>query len=254
MGLTGCVLAGAGSVASAAELTADLTNYRYREEDDKGSFLMRDESKPPFIGLGIRDWDGPKTVGSFGLMYTGAAAGGRVSYHSRRSGTQKKKYYKARAEGYLAYRATDVLTPFAGLGFRFLHDDSGGHPTTNGGIGYDRQNYLLYVPFGVKAEPTENLSVKLQANALLWGMQISYLKDTSPNYQTAHNIQDKGWGVDATVNYRFTEHWSGYTFARYWNIDRSANDCGTVTGVGYVCWWEPDNTTEEVGVGVAYRF
>jgi len=23
---------------------------------------------------------------------------------------------------------------------------------------------------------------------------------------------------------------------------------------GYVCWWEPDNTTNEIGLGVAYRF
>lgn len=260
LGLTGLALAGVmlnagiGSATHAAELTFDITNYRYREEDNNNEFLMRDESKPPFVGLGIRDWDRPKTEGSYGFMYTGEVAGGRVSYHSRNSGTQKKKYYKARAEGYLAYRANEAITVFGGLGARFLHDDSGGHPTTNGGIGYDRENLLVYLPLGVQFDPIDNLTIKAQGNVLLRGWQISYLKDTDPRYQTAHNIQDKGWGIDLTADYRFSEKWSAYSFFRYWNIDRSDNESGDVTGVGFVRWWEPDNTTEELGMGVAYHF
>jgi len=27
-----------------------------------------------------------------------------------------------------------------------------------------------------------------------------------------------------------------------------------VPDFGYVCWWEPNNTTTEIGAGIAYRF
>lgn len=242
------------SALCAAELTFDLSDYRYREEDDFGNFQMHDEAKPVFASLGIRDWDRPETQGGFKFNYTGEVTAGRTHYQGRNAGVQRKKYYKARMEGLLSYRVNDLVSPFVGLGFRFVHDDSGGHPSANGGIAYDRQNYLLYLPFGFQIDPVENLSIKAQGNAVLRGWQISYLKDTNPNYQTAHNDQDKGWGFDVTANYKVTESWSMYSFYRYWSIDRSDRDCGTVATVGYVCWWEPDNTTKELGVGIAYRF
>lgn len=253
LGFAGVLLAGPVH-AYAAELTFDLSDYAYREEDDSGYFLMRDESKVAFGSLGIRDWDVPAADGAFGLMYTAEGTAGMVSYHSRSSGTVKKMYYKARMEGYLGYRLNTHVTPFVGLGYRLLHDDSGGDHGDNGGTFYDRQNHLLYMPFGVRANPTENLSLKAQANAVLKGWQISYTSDGQTGYPDAHNTQDKGWGLDFAADYRVSEKWSTYTFFRYWSIDRSDNDCGNVPGRGYVCWWEPDNTTREFGVGVAYRF
>jgi len=207
-----------------------------------------------FGSLGIRDWDRPQADGKFGLMYTGEVTAGMVSYHSRSSGTTKKMYYKGRLEGYIGYRINTYLTPFAGLGYRFLHDDSGGDRGFNGGIFYDRQNHLFYLPFGLRIDPMDKLSIKAQANAVLRGLHISYTSDGREKYPDAHNEQDKGWGVDFAANYQIAEKWSMYSFYRYWSIDRSDNECGNAPGFGYVCWWEPDNTTREIGIGVAYRF
>lgn len=157
-------------------------------------------------------------------------------------------------EGYVAYRFNELFTPFAGLGFRIVYDDSGGQHSANSGDFYDRRNMLLYVPVGVRVNPIKDLSLKTQGNYLLRGWQKSYNSDTFDQYPNAHNTQDEGWGVDVTVNYQMTDKWSAYSFYRYWNIDRSDNDCGNVVFNGFVCWWEPENTTQEIGVGVAYRF
>lgn len=240
--------------ANAAEVTLDISDYSY-EETQEGRFFMADDSDPPFVSLGIRDWDRPATDGSFGFMYTGEGTAGRVAYDSQKSPPIHKTYYKARFEGYLAYRINQYFTPYIGLGYRFLHDDSGGKIGSDGGIFYDRQNHLAYLPVGVRVDPFENWSFKLQANYLIKGWQISYTTDGRPaGYSDAHNKQDKGWGVDFTANYQLNDKWSAYGFFRYWNIDRSDSDCGDVPTFGYVCWWEPTNTTQEIGLGVAYRF
>ncbi|MEK9725303.1 MAG: hypothetical protein VW405_17730 [Rhodospirillaceae bacterium] len=215
---------------------------------------MSDHSKPQFLSLGLRDLDRPAANGDFGFMFAGEASAGRVSYHGRNAGTQKKKYAKTHLEGYLTYRAGDNLTLFGGLGYRFLHDDSGGHPTSNGGIAYDRQNHLGYAPFGFHIDPMKNLSFKIQANWVLRGWQMSQTEDTDPSYPNPNNIQDEGWGIDLSANYQMTEKWAAYTFVRYWRIDRSDADCDDVANVGYVCWWEPENVTKEIGIGVAYKF
>jgi len=171
LALAGVMLTGVGA-ATAAELTLDVSDYSY-EETENDSFKMADDSDPPFVALGIRDWDRPKENGKFGLMYTGEGTVGRVAYDSANSGTLKKRYYRARMEGYLGYRLNDYATPYVGIGYQFLHDDSGGKIGDNNGIFYDRQNHLLYMPFGVRVDPMDKLSLKLQANLLIKGMQIS---------------------------------------------------------------------------------
>lgn len=253
LGLVGVSLAGA-DVARAVDLTFDVTDYSYSETDDNGNFQMTDDSKWPFLSLGVRDWDRPAEDGKFGLIYNGEATYGHTHYHGRSAGTMMKRYYKGRLEGNLTCRLNDMITPFAGLGYRIVHDDSGGHFPSNGGVSYDRQNHLVYVPFGFLINPVENLTFKAQANAVLLGRQISFTSDGDTGYPDGHNQQDKGWGVDFAADYRMTEKWSVYGFYRYWSIDRSDSDCGDVAGQGYVCWWEPDNTTTEIGVGVAYKF
>jgi hypothetical protein len=41
---------------------------------------------------------------------------------------------------------TFILTPFVGLGFRYLNDDSSGKVATLGGSGYDRESNYVYSP------------------------------------------------------------------------------------------------------------
>jgi len=210
-GLAGLALAGIGC-ARAAELTLDISDYSYEETDEDG-FFMDDDSDPPFVALGLRDWNRPKGKGQFGFMYTGDATAGRVAYNSPNSGKIHKTYYRARIEGYLSYRLDDVFTPYIGLGYRFLHDDSGGTIGDNGGIFYDRQNHLTYLPIGVRVDPFDDWNFKLQFNPVIKGWQISYTTDGRPaGFSDAHNKQDKGFGFDITANYRINDKWSAYGF------------------------------------------
>tara|TARA_R110001592_G_scaffold288090_3_gene556991 strand:- start:2451 stop:3137 length:687 start_codon:yes stop_codon:yes gene_type:complete len=212
--VAGCALFAVGQ-SFAQEVTVDAFQYRYEETRDEGGFMMHDFSDPPFVSVGLRDWRAPETVGDFGLMYTTEVGGGKTDYRGRNAGVQTKTYYRARGEVYLAYRMTEIVTPFAGLGYRFIHDDSGGSHTENGGTAYDRQNHLFYIPMGLQFDPTEKLSFKLQANFVLRGLQYSYLTDTDPSYENAINKQDKGYGFDITGVYKFTPSWSTYGFYRF---------------------------------------
>ncbi|MEK9752822.1 MAG: hypothetical protein VW338_06375 [Rhodospirillaceae bacterium] len=76
------------SHALGAELTIDISDYRYREVEN-GEFFMH-ESSPPFLSAGVRDWDRPKADGDFGAMYAAEIGGGRTAYDSRNSGMQNK--------------------------------------------------------------------------------------------------------------------------------------------------------------------
>ena len=62
-------------------------------------------------------------------------------------------------------------------------------------------------------------------------------------------------GFDVTGNYQIADKWSVYGFYRYWDIVKSNVETGYVPVLGRIVnWWEPDNTTEEFGLGVAFRF
>lgn len=243
------------SVSYALDITFDLSNYKYRETDDNGNFQMSDDAASPFVSVGIRDWDMPKSVGKFGLMYTAEVTHGRVNYDSKNSGVVKKTYNKARAEAYVTYRTDKILSPFVGFGYRYLRDESGGQIGENGGVFYDRRSRYYYAPVGVVINVTDKFTFKGQYNFFIKGEQKSYLMHTNPGYPNVSNEQDDGWGADFTLNYQATENLSLYSFYRHWNIGKSEIATGYVPVRNEtISWWEPDNTTHEFGLGVAYNF
>lgn len=243
---------GSAPSAGAAELTFDVSHYAYRETVG-GAFFMKDVSSPVFYSLGLRNWDRPPADGHFGFMYTGELTYGRTDYSSAGSGTMNKDYYKGRVEAYLAYRCNAAISPFIGLGYRQLFDNSGGQTTSTGALGYDRMSQYLYLPIGARFDPFSRLSIKAQYDLFLGGRQTSYLSTASSSYSDITNRQRSGWGLDLTANYRVAAKWSLYSFFRYWDIKKSDTATGTYSGVSYLAY-EPDNTTQELGVGVAYRF
>jgi len=42
------------------------------------------------------------------------------------------------------------LTPYAGIGYRYLNDDSSGKVASTGALGYERESNYIYSPIGVK--------------------------------------------------------------------------------------------------------
>lgn len=244
------VAGGAAPRTRGMELTFDVSHYAY-EETVADAFYMSDTSAPFFYSVGLRNWGQPAEDGRFGFSYTGELTYGKVDYVG--SGTSTKDYYKGRAEGYIDYRVNKRFSPFVGLGYRHLFDASGGSTSSTGATGYDRLSQYLYAPIGARVDLTDKLSVKAQYNLFLKGRQTSYFSTASSTASDATNNQNSGWGTDFTANYQIDDTWSTYGFFRYWDIKKSDTSTYTNAGVTYA-GYEPQNTTEEIGVGVAYGF
>jgi hypothetical protein len=161
-------------------------------------------------------------------------------------------YYKFRGEVYAAYQYGNI-SPFVGLGVRWLYDDSGGRTTSTGFSSYDRQSQCLYLPVGAIYQLTDDFKVKAQFNYLLYGQQTSYLSDIA-GFSNIENDQNNGWGVDITFDYQPFDRFGFYTFFRYWDIDDSETTIGFISGLAAFTALEPHNQTVEFGLGVSYKF
>lgn len=138
------------------------------------------------------------------------------------------------------------LSPYAGLGFRYLfHDGSGSD--SNGVKGYKRYSHYLYVPFGItprfRITDASRISLNAEYDQLIYGWQVSAFSDGDLT-----NSQHGGRGWRGSVMYE-REHWSFGPFANYWNINESSYAC-----TASVCGWEPHNQTYEYGLQGKYRF
>lgn len=166
------------------------------------------------------------------------------------------------------------LTPYMGIGYRYLYNDARGVAAANGiySNGYRRASQYLYMPVGVTPRTMLTsdirLSVNLEYDQLLFGKQKSQLGDAgvvstgvaNPSagiYSTVTNNQHSGYGLrgEAMVE---RGSWALGPFFDYWNIDRSDDGCSTLSatnGNSYqnCSWVEPRNQTLEYGLQVRYR-
>ena len=154
------------------------------------------------------------------------------------------------------------LTPYLGIGYRFLRDELGGERSTTGHFGYDRQSEYVYLPIGVKTLTSLNnewyLGFNAEFDVFLDGTQKSELGDAVSGLDTLTNDQNDGYGVRGSVKLaKSGEKYSYFIepFVRYWNIDNSNIKAVTVGGspIGVV-GYEPKNHSTEVGVKVGVHF
>lgn len=241
---------------SGGDVGFQISDYKY-EEDVNGAFFMSLEGKK--LGL-----TGSFTQALENNWYWGGDAryaAGNVSYTSASTGSNSSN-----AESYLDMRLTtgkdfeagsnNVLSPYAGMGYRSLSDDSRNY-TSTGNAAYRRKSTYIYIPVGlthrVRLNGESRISTTLEYDYLLEGTQRSYLTDVVGYTSDLYNTQRKGYGARLNLAYE-TANWSAGVFYHYWNIQDS--DLGTYTkdpnlvGTGY----EPHNITREFGVQVKYRF
>jgi hypothetical protein len=153
------------------------------------------------------------------------------------------------------------VSPYTGLGFRYLYDDNRGLTTTDK-FGYRRENELVYLPLGVSPRlplsANSRLTSDLEYDAVLHGWQTSYLSDGGTGDPDITNQQHSGYGLRANVMYEMF-NWSVGPFLNYWDIDTSSSKifhsptgdaCGAFTCVGT----EPADHTIEVGVQFKYHY
>jgi len=136
---------------------------------------------------------------------------------------------------------------YAGLGYRYLNDDSSGQPG-----GYERESNYLYVPVGTRKDwrwkPRWRLSLTGEFDVLLVGRQISHLSDADPTLPDIRNWQWPGFGGLLSLELQHKGHnvdLGVAPFVRYWWIDESTVSDG---------YYEPKNNTIEYGLSFVFRF
>jgi len=185
---------------------------------------------------------------------------GRLKYESPASGTQDRVpdwISEARAVAGLDWVGGSVsLSPYLGLGYRYLYNDSRGY-SSSGSIGYRRFSNYLYAPAGLTMRIHLGsrwvLAPTVEADVLLQGRQVSKLSDTGLGYIDVTNEQKKGRGHRASLMLE-KDRWAIGAWTHYWHIgDSDTQFAGVVNGIPRGAL-EPENYTRESGMELRYRF
>jgi|GEM_PF-1183839 len=183
--------------------------------------------------------------------------------HYRSGGTgemfdQEQWTWESRAVvGYdVAVKQSMILTPYIGLGYRYLMHDNSGRQSSTGAWGYDRESTYWYLPLGFDLEHEIgsgwSMVWNFEYDFFLDGEQRSHLEDVPGYSEELVNNQDEGWGYRGSLmvvrKMKSVDLMAG-PFARYWHIKDSDVQC-TVD----VCGLEPHNRTWEFGIRAGIRF
>lgn len=153
------------------------------------------------------------------------------------------------------------ITPYIGLGYRYLNDDSAGKTTSTGASGYERESNYFYIPIGVEAatelENDWSLSVSVEYDFFVTGKQESHLGDAIAGLSTIENDQDDGFGVRGSV--KVTKKMEKFDvfiepYVRYWKVDDSEVAPITFSGVLVGFGQEPENNSVETGARIGFNF
>ena len=141
------------------------------------------------------------------------------------------------------------LSPYLGLGYRFLYNDLRGYSST-GNVGYRRYSNYSYAPIGLTSRIRFGeqwvLAPTLEYDAFIRGRQVSKLSDAGLGIPDVNSTQNGGFGYRVSIMAE-TGHWAFGPWLHYWHIRDSDIDATTLR-------LEPANWTREAGFEVRYRF
>lgn len=178
---------------------------------------------------------------------------GKADYNGGATGTLNNVpdwYYEARGlVGKDFHYSGYTLSPYAGLGFRYLFNDLRG-TTSTGGSGYRREGHYTTLPLGVThkmnlASQQAQLVTTFEYSYLLRGRQDSKLSDTGAALQDVSLAQRSGYGLRLGTMVRYPT-WSIGPSLILWRVNESDRSAAAVI--------EPHNNTYEFGVKAAYHF
>lgn len=159
-----------------------------------------------------------------------------------------------------AFSDVTTLTPYAGLAYRYLNDDSSSDPA-----GYEREANYFYSPIGIQTitdlQNNWTVGIKAEYDLFWYGIQKTYLSavdlGAGLELDDLENRQNKGYGLRASVEF----YRKGETidlviepFIRYWNIEESELEDLKLNGITIGEAWEPANDTTEIGIKFMARF
>jgi hypothetical protein len=242
---------------------------RTRDAQELGLTLSSYSYQEPSLSVGI-------TAVNYGLEYQKTSllrdgkfvlagidyATGTDQYSGSGNLAMPKYYYNGKIAigADWAYR-NGIISPYIGLGYRFLNETGGGLTTSTGAVMYDRQSTYLYIPVGLKQRSLTGYGGMLEStfelDYLVSGNQFSGLSVMNnfsySNSSDVNNRQTSGYGLNASFMYKRPDGWSLGPYWKYWNISKS--DLGTWTYTsGSTSVYEPANTTEEFGFKALYQF
>jgi hypothetical protein len=266
------ILALLGAIAMLTVMTpahAESTDLETQAGNDIGLSLSSYQYQEP----GIMSLKGAKmgldlhvvrvSEGDGRLIFRGDLrfAAGTVDYNSVSTGSASGEpdwYIEARALVGKDWAINDaVISPYTGLGYRYLFNDGRGITSTGHG-GYRRQSNYLYLPIGIihriALKDQARLESTLEYDDLLTGTQISSLSDVGGGYSDVTNNQSSGYGLRLSAMYQKNK-WAIGPYVYYWNIGQSdivpEIQNGVPTGYGLV---EPKNNTVEFGLKASQQF
>jgi len=153
-----------------------------------------------------------------------------------------------------------TLTPYIGIGYRYLNDDFAG-TTSTGASGYEREQSYFYSPIGIETS-TElkngwSIGAILEYDIFWSGKNKSHFSDASPTYNDLEFNQDKGYGYRGSIKFQKKGEKLDFViepFIRYWNIKQSDQDLLRINGIPYAYYVEPNNNSTEIGCKLAVKF
>lgn len=229
------------------EVGGQLSNYRF-EEPEQGVRIRgpRAGVTGAFTFAGASPWffriDGRYAYGA--LDYEGSGTADRLPDWILETRGILGRDFLARS------RAS--VSPFAGLGYRYLYNDLRG-TTSTGAVGYQRVSSYFYLPLGITARFALGgswvIAPTVEYDFFIRGEQVSYLSDTGLGYADANNSQDDGYGYRISLMAE-KGAWAIGPWMQYWSIEESDTvPVGLGTSV-----FEPRNQTREYGLDLKYRF
>jgi hypothetical protein len=232
------------------ELGAQAARYRYLEPD----FAKLSGNRVGIVAAGTA----VSAAGVFSRLEFRESYG-RLKYEG--SGTKDRVpdwILEARVVAGMDWVGRSVsLSPYLGLGYRYLYNDLRGK-TSTGANGYRRESNYIYAPVGLTARFRLGdrwvLAPMLEGEVFTRGRQASKLSDAGPGVMDATNEQKGGRGHRASLMLE-KDDWAVGLWTHYWHIDDSDLQCVTAV-VNGVCLAgrEPENYTREYGLELRYRF
>ncbi|MBJ7538965.1 autotransporter outer membrane beta-barrel domain-containing protein [Marinomonas transparens] len=154
---------------------------------------------------------------------------------------------------------THRMTPFVGLGYRYLNDDSRGNLSATDNVGYEREQVYFYNPIGLEWKALPNglmwlVGGRIEYDGLIKGVNHSNFGDLPGNSDVTFR-QDDGYGVRIAVSFEkpLAEQGGGGViiepFYEHWDIAES--DVVTNAQGNRIV---PANNSNEWGVALMMSF
>lgn len=236
------------------ELGGQISHYKYEEPASPGFGGMN--LKGNRVGVvGAYTFTAPSRV--YGRI-DGRVSYGSLKYSSGGTGTMDDvpdwtaEVRAVLGRDYLLGSGSNSLSPYLGLGYRYLYNDLRGYSST-GAAGYQRYSTYVYIPVGLtarfRAGERWTFTPTVEYDVFLSGRQKSQLSDTGLGLPDVTNDQDHGYGYRVYLMFE-NGRWAIGPWMSYWKV-KDSNVVPIGGGLGVM---EPENWTREYGLEFRYRF